>query len=158
MLAKRRIHKFPITQSNQETLDSLRKDKAKKQAQMNNNHEDFMEVVRQSKCSILDLEEDKDMEGDHTREERNEMQMESQIARGGSQALPSRIGKRSNVQIQISSLIRPSHNLVEDINPPTVHADKEGGEHQSDQTRKKDISRKEYSRGRRNQATTDNES
>ena len=30
MLAKRRFHRVPITQSNQETLDSLRKGKAKK--------------------------------------------------------------------------------------------------------------------------------
>ena len=33
---------------------------------MNNNHGDFMEGVRQSKYSILDLEEDKVMEGDRT--------------------------------------------------------------------------------------------
>ena len=72
---------------------------------MNNNHGDLMEGVRQSKYSILDLEEDKVMEGDHTEEERNEMQMESQIARGGSRTLPSGKGKRENVQIQNSSLI-----------------------------------------------------
>ena len=47
MLAKRQIRRVPITQNNQETLDSLRKGKAKKRAQMNNNHGDFMEGVRQ---------------------------------------------------------------------------------------------------------------
>ena len=46
MLAKRRIRRVPITQRNQETLDSLRKGKAKKRAQMNCNHRDFMEGVR----------------------------------------------------------------------------------------------------------------
>ena len=127
MLTKRRIRKVPITQSNQETLDSLRKGKAKKRAQMNNNHEDFMKGVRQLKYSILDLEEDKVMEGDHTEEERNEMQIESQISRRGCQTLSSRKGKRANIQMQNSSLIWPSHNLVEKINPPTMHVDKEGG-------------------------------
>ena len=117
ILAKRRICKVPITQSNQETLDSLRKGKAKKQAHMSNNHEDFMERVRQSKYSILNFEEDKVMEGDHTEKERNEMKMESQIARGGSRTLLSRKGKRANVQIQNSSPIWPSHNPVEKINP-----------------------------------------
>ena len=43
---------------------------------MNNNHGDFMEGVRQLKYSILDFEENKVMEGDHTEEEMNEMQME----------------------------------------------------------------------------------
>ena len=129
MLAKRQIRRVPITQRNQEMLDSLRKGKAKKWAQMNNNHRDFMEGVKQSKYSILDLEEDKVMEGDHTKEEKNEMQIESQIARGGSRTLPSGKGKRANVQIQNSSLIRPSHNPVENINPPTVHVDKEGEEY-----------------------------
>ena len=66
MLAKRRICRVLITQSNQETLDSWRKRKAKKRAQINNNHEDFMEGVWQSKYSILDLEENKVMEEDHT--------------------------------------------------------------------------------------------
>ena len=88
-----------------------------------------MEGIRQSKYSILDLEEDKVMEGDHTEEERNEMQMESQIARGGSRTLLSGKGKRANVQIQNSSLIRPSYNPVEKINLLTVHVDKEGGEY-----------------------------
>ena len=124
---------------------------------MNNNHEDFTEGVRQLKHSILDFEEDKVMKGDHTEEERNKMQMESHIARGGSRTLPSGKEKRENVQIQITVLIRPSHNPVEKINPPTTHIDKEGGEYQSAQIRKKDISRKEYSRGRVNQATIDDE-
>ena len=66
MLAKRLIRRVPITQSNQETLDSLRKGKAKKRDQINNNHGDFMEGVWQSKYSILDLKEDKVMEEDHT--------------------------------------------------------------------------------------------
>ena len=83
MLAKRRIRRVPITKSNQETLDSSRKGNVKKRDQMNNNHEDFMEGARQLKYSILDSEEDKVMEGDHTKEERNKMQMESHIARGG---------------------------------------------------------------------------
>ena len=48
-----------------------------------------MEGVRQLKYSILDFEENKVMEGDHTEEEMNEMQMESQIARGGSRTLLS---------------------------------------------------------------------
>ena len=78
---------------------------------------------------ILDLEKDKDMKGDHTKEERNKMQMESQIAREGNRALPSKKGKRVNVQIQNSSLIRPSHNSVEEINPPIVHGYKEGREY-----------------------------
>ena len=69
------------------------------------------------------------MEGDHTEEERNEMQMESQIARGGSRTLPSGKGKRANVQIQNAYLIRLSHNSTEKINPPTVHVDKEGREY-----------------------------
>ena len=47
----------------------------------------------------------------------NEMQMESQIARGGSQTPPNKKGKRENVQIQNFSLIRPSHNPIEEINP-----------------------------------------
>ena len=106
-----------------------------------------MEGVRQSKYSILNLEEDKVMEGDHTEEKRNKMQMEIHIARGGSRALPSGKEKRAYVQIQNFSLIRSSHNPVEKINPPTVHVDKEGGEYQSAQIRKKDISRKKYSRG-----------
>ena len=88
-----------------------------------------MEGVRQSKYSILDLEEDKVMEGGHTEEEMNKMQMESQIARGGSRTLSSGKRKRANVQIQNSSLIRPSHNPVKNINPPTMHVDKEGGEY-----------------------------
>ena len=67
------------------------------------------------------------------------MQMESHIARGRSRTLPSRKGKRENVQIQNSSLIQPSHNPKEKINPQTVHVDKEGGEFQSAQIRKKDI-------------------
>ena len=106
---------------------------------------------------ILDLEKDKDMEGDHTKEERNKMQMESHIAREGNRALPSKKGKRANVQIQNSSLIRPSHNSVEEINLPIVHADKEGREYQSAQIRNKDISRKEYSGGRGKQARADDE-
>ena len=57
-----------------------------------------MEGVRQPKYSILNLEEDKVMEGDHTEKERNEMQIESQIARGGCLTLPSEKGKRANVQ------------------------------------------------------------
>ena len=57
------------------------------------------------------------------------MQMESHIAGGGSETLSSGKGKRANVQIQNSSLIRPSHNPVENINPPTVHVDKEGVEY-----------------------------
>ena len=85
------------------------------------------------------------MEEDHTEEERNKMQMESHIARGVSGTLSSEKGKRANVQIQNSSLIRPSHNPVEKINPPTVHVDKEGVEYQSAQIRKKVISRLEYS-------------
>ena len=85
------------------------------------------------------------------------MQMESHIARGGSRTLPSEKGKRANVQIQNFSLIRPSHNPKEKINPQTVHVDKEGGEYQSAQIRKKDILGKEYSRGRRYQATGDDE-
>ena len=117
MLAKRRIHRISITQSNRETLDSLRKGKTKKRAQMNNKHGDFMEGVRQSKYFILDMEEDKVMEGDHTEKERNKMQMESHIARGGSRTLLSGKGKRENVKIQNSSLIRSSHNPVEKINP-----------------------------------------
>ena len=157
MLAKRRIRRVPITQSNQKTLDSLKKGKAKKRAQMNNKHRDFMEGVRQLKYSILDLEEDKVMEGDHTEEEMNKMKMESHIARVGSRTLLSGKGKRANVQIQNSSLIRPSHNLVEKINPSTVHVDKEGGEYQSTQIRKKDILRKGCSGGLGNQATTDDE-
>ena len=157
MLAKRRFFRVPITQSNKEMLDSLREGKSKKRAQMNNNHGDFMEAVRQSKYSIFDLEEDKVMEGDHTEEERNKMQMESHITIGGRQTLPSRKGKRTNVQIQNSSLIRPSHNPVENINPPTMHVDKEGEEYQSAQIRKKDISRKEYLGERGNQATSDDE-
>ena len=84
MLAKRRFCRIPITQSNQETLNLLRKCKAKKRAQKKNNPGDFMDGVRKSKYSILDLEEDNVMEGDHTEEERNKMQMESHIARGGS--------------------------------------------------------------------------
>ena len=152
MLAKRRIRRVPITQSNQETLDSLRKDKAKKRAQMNNNHKDFMEGVKQSKYFILDLEEDKVIEWDHTKEEMNKMQMESLIGRGGSRTLPSGKGKKENVQIQNSSLIRPSHNPVEKINPSTVHVDKEGGEYQSAQIRKKDILKKEYS-GRKRESS-----
>ena len=90
-----------------------------------------MEGVMQSKYTILDLEENKVMEGDHTEEERNKMQMESHIVRGGSRTLPNGKGKKANVQIQNSSLIRPSHNLVEKINPPTVHVDKECGEYHS---------------------------
>ena len=76
------------------------------------------------------------------------MQMESHIARGRSRTLSSGKGKRANVKIQNSSLIRPSHNPVEKINPSTVHVDKEGGEYQSAQIRKKHISRKEYGRNR----------
>ena len=98
---------------------------------MNNKHKDFMEGVRQSKYSILDLKEDKVMEGNHTKEGRNEMQMESHIDRGGSRTLLRGKGKREKVKIQNSSLIRPSHNLVEKINPPIVHVDKEGGEYHS---------------------------
>ena len=71
MLATRRFRRVPITQSNEETLDSLRKGEVTKRAQMNNNHVDFMDGVRKSKYSILDLEEDKVMEGDHTEEEMN---------------------------------------------------------------------------------------
>ena len=56
-----------------------------------------MEGVRQSKYSILDLEEDKVMEVDHTKEEMNEMQMEIQITRGGSRTLSSGKGNRANV-------------------------------------------------------------
>ena len=97
------------------------------------------------------------MEGDHNEEEMTEMQMESQIARGGSRTLLNKKEKRANVQIQNSSLIRLSHNLVEKINPPTMRVDKEGGEYQSAQIRKKDISRKEYSGGRGNQAVVDDE-
>ena len=104
-----------------------------------------MEGLRQSKYSILYLEEDKVMEGDHTEEEMNKIKMESHIVRGGSRTLPSGKGKIANVQIQNPSLIRPSHNPVKKINPPTVHVDKEGVEYQSAQIRKKDISRLEYS-------------
>ena len=157
MFSKRRFRRVLITQSNKEMLDSLRKGKANKRAQMNNNHGDFMEGVMKSKYLILDMEEDKVMEGDHTEEERNEMQMESHIDRGGSQTLSSGKGKRAKVQIENSSLIQPSHNPVNKINPPTVHVDKEGGEYESAQIRKKDISRKEYSGERENQATTDDE-
>ena len=63
-----------------------------------------MEGVRQSKYSILDLEEDKVMEGDHTEEEMNKMQMESHIARWGNGTLLSGKGRRANVQIQNSSI------------------------------------------------------
>ena len=42
-----------------------------------------MEGVRQSKYSILDLEEDKVLERDHTKEERDEMKMESRSLEGG---------------------------------------------------------------------------
>ena len=42
-----------------------------------------MEGVRQSKYSILDLEEDKLLERDHTKEERDEMQMEARSLEGG---------------------------------------------------------------------------
>ena len=96
---------------------------------MNNKHRDFIEEVRPSKYSILDLEEEKVMEGDHTEEEMSKMQMGSHIARGGSRTLPSGKGKRANVQIQNSSLIRPSHNPVEKINPLIVHVDKESGDY-----------------------------
>ena len=157
MLAKRRIRRVPINKSNKETLDSSRNGKAKKRDQTNNNHRDFKEGARQLKYSILDLEKDKVMEGDHTEKERNKMKMESHIARGGSGTPLSGKRNRANVQIQNSSLIRPSHNPVEKINPPTVHVDKEGVEYQSAEIRKKDISRKEYSGGRGNQATTDDE-
>ena len=97
------------------------------------------------------------MEGDYIEEEMNEMQMESQIARGGNRTLPSGKLKKANVQIQNSSLIRSSHNLIENINPPTMHVDKESGEYQRAQLRKKDISRKEYSGGRGNQAAANDE-
>ena len=46
MLAKRRVRRVPITQSNQEMMDSLRKGMEKQRAQMNNNHRDLMEGVR----------------------------------------------------------------------------------------------------------------
>ena len=138
-------------------LIEKRQGKSKKRAQMNNNHGDFMEGVRQSKYSILDLEKDKLMEEDHTKKESNKMQMESHITRGGSGTPSSGKGKRANVQIQNSSLILSSHNPVKKINPPTVHVDKEGVEYQSAQIRKKDISREEYSGGRGNEATEDDE-